>query len=226
MGALRALLRRIGLGRRPIRGTRRASTSCEGDEAVEPDVLFLSGVDWRQIDGASGAESADPDHQPGPARASTRPPTTRCCRYRFLPHKAIRICVSPEVDAARSRRTGPVRGPVFTIPDAIDVAALERLATAAAARPRRCSSPPTSSPSCGAAVARAAGRRRAAASSCRHAHPARGAARSDGARARVDGVRAEPEGGLLPARARGDGARHAGRLPRLRREPLLLRSTA
>jgi glycosyltransferase involved in cell wall biosynthesis len=41
-------------------------------------------------------------------------------RYRFLGHKAIRICVSHEVRRALER-TGRVRGPMFTIEDAIDV---------------------------------------------------------------------------------------------------------
>jgi glycosyltransferase involved in cell wall biosynthesis len=44
-------------------------------------------------------------------------------RNRFLPHKAIRICVSPEVRRALEQ-TGRVRGPMFTIPDAIDFEAV------------------------------------------------------------------------------------------------------
>jgi hypothetical protein len=51
-------------------------------------------------------------------------PNDKLGRARFLPNKAIRICVSPEVRRA-IERTGRVRGPVFTIPDAVD---LERLA--------------------------------------------------------------------------------------------------
>ena len=47
----------------------------------------------------------------------------------LLRHSAIRICVSPEVERA-ILGTGRVRGPVFTIPDAIDVGEVERLAGA------------------------------------------------------------------------------------------------
>jgi len=93
-----------------------------GDQ-VRPDVLFLSGVDWRMVDRADWPESRVPvinliQHV---WHAS---PDDKLGRARFLPNKAIRICVSPEV-ARALERTGRVRGPIFTIPDAIDV---ERLA--------------------------------------------------------------------------------------------------
>jgi Glycosyl transferases group 1 len=99
-------------------------------EALKPDVLFLSGVDWRLIERAERAESpipivnliqhvrhADPDDKLG--------------RHRFLPHKAIRICVSPEITSALEA-SGRVRGPLFTIPDAVD---LEMLAAHARTGP-------------------------------------------------------------------------------------------
>jgi glycosyltransferase involved in cell wall biosynthesis len=93
------------------------------DREIRPDVLFLSGVDWSMIDRADWAESPVPiinliQHVWHAA------PNDRLGRFRFLPNKAIRICVSPEVRRA-IERTGRVRGPVFTIPDGID---LERLA--------------------------------------------------------------------------------------------------
>jgi hypothetical protein len=92
-------------------------------EAFRPDLLFLSGVDWRLIDRAERGESPVPivnlvQH------VLHACPDDKLGRYRFLPHKAIRICVSPEVTRALER-TGRVRGPLFTIPDAVD---LERLA--------------------------------------------------------------------------------------------------
>jgi len=59
-------------------------------------------------------------------------PEDKLGRHRFLPFKAIRICVSPEVTRALED-TGRVRGPIFTIPDAID---LERLAGHARPEPR------------------------------------------------------------------------------------------
>ena len=46
-------------------------------------------------------------------------------RYGLLENKAIRICVSEHV-ADALRETGKVRGPMFTIPAAIDVADLQR----------------------------------------------------------------------------------------------------
>src|SRR5215212_6491186 len=119
MGALRPLLRRIGLGR---------AQSLDG-AALEPDAHFVSGVDWRQIDGAVRPSSPIPVLNLVQHTKHADPGDT-LLRYRFLPHKAIRICVSSEV-ADAIRGTGSVRGPVFTIPNGIDVAPLERLGTAA-----------------------------------------------------------------------------------------------
>jgi glycosyltransferase involved in cell wall biosynthesis len=98
-------------------------------EQIRPDVLFLSGVDWNMIDRADWAESRVPvinliQHVWHAA------PNDKLGRSRFLPHKAIRICVSPEV-ARAIERTGRVRGPVFTIPDAIDFHRLAGLAPSA-----------------------------------------------------------------------------------------------
>jgi hypothetical protein len=97
-------------------------------EDLEPDVHFVSGVDWRQIDGAVRPASPIPvinlvQHVKHADTEDT------LLRYRFLPHKAIRICVSSEV-AQAIEATGMVRGPVFTVPNGIDVAALERLGAA------------------------------------------------------------------------------------------------
>jgi glycosyltransferase involved in cell wall biosynthesis len=92
-----------------------------GDE-VRPDVLFLSGIDWTMIDRATWADSPIPvinliQHVWHAA------PNDRLGRARFLPHKAIRICVSPEVERAIAR-TGRVRGPIFTIRNAVDLGRL------------------------------------------------------------------------------------------------------
>ena len=93
-------------------------------EEVKADVLFLSGVDWRRLDPADRPESPIPiinlvQHV---KHACENDPLGR---YRFLSHKAIRICVAPEVTRALER-TGRLRGPVFTIPDAIDFEATAR----------------------------------------------------------------------------------------------------
>jgi hypothetical protein len=100
-------------------------------EPVSPDVLFLSGVDWRMIERTERPESRVPivnliQH----VRHAC--PDDKLGRHRYLSHKAIRICVSPEV-AHAIEQTGRVRGPIFTIPDAVD---LERLAAHARPGPR------------------------------------------------------------------------------------------
>jgi glycosyltransferase involved in cell wall biosynthesis len=87
-------------------------------ELVRPDVLFLSGVDWRLIERAERAESPLPiinliQH------VWHADPADKLGRHRFLGFKAIRICVSPEITRALEE-TGRVRGPILTIPDAID----------------------------------------------------------------------------------------------------------
>jgi glycosyltransferase involved in cell wall biosynthesis len=87
-------------------------------EEPAADILFLSGIDWRQIEYPKRVESPIPivnlvQHV---KHACENDPLER---YRFLPHKAIRICVAPEVTRA-IERTGSVRGPIFTIPDAIE----------------------------------------------------------------------------------------------------------
>jgi glycosyltransferase involved in cell wall biosynthesis len=87
-------------------------------EELAADVLFLSGVDWRQIEYSKRVESPIPiinlvQHVKHACE------NDQLERFRFLPHKAIRICVAPEVTRALER-TGRVRGPLFTIPDAID----------------------------------------------------------------------------------------------------------
>jgi glycosyltransferase involved in cell wall biosynthesis len=93
-------------------------------EVPQADVLFVSGIDWRQIEYPKRVESPVPiinlvQHV---KHACENDPLER---YRFLPHKAIRICVAPEVTRA-IERTGTVRGPIFTIPDAIDFEAVAR----------------------------------------------------------------------------------------------------
>jgi hypothetical protein len=95
-------------------------------ESVKPDVHFLSGVDWRQLDPAERAESEIPiinlvQH------VKHACPNDSLGRYRFLPHKAIRICVAPEVTRALES-TERVRGPLFTITDAIVFEAICRQA--------------------------------------------------------------------------------------------------
>lgn len=84
------------------------------------DILFLAGLDWQAvlnnsvylqkrktlpvinlIQGLSHAEPSD-------------------VKYKFLSERAIRICVSPQVSTA-IQATGRVNGPVFTIPNGVDL---------------------------------------------------------------------------------------------------------
>ena len=89
------------------------------DAGVEADVLFLAGLDWLRL----------------APRARRRPPCPVVNliqhvrhaapddpRFAFLRHPAVRICVSDEV-AEAIVSTGRVNGPVFTIPNAVDVPA-------------------------------------------------------------------------------------------------------
>ena len=100
-------------------------------EEIDFDVLFLSGVDWRGM-------------IPIEERAEYRRPIINlvqhvwhACpndplnRHRFLPHKAIRICVSPQITKA-IKGTGRVRGPVFTVPNGLDLDAFSGMAEAPA----------------------------------------------------------------------------------------------
>ena len=99
------------------------------DEEADIDVVFVSGTDWRRV---------IPEHE----RPRYSKPVVNLIQHvrhacendplgrrMLLRHSAIRICVSAEVERA-ILGTGQVRGPVFTIPDAIDVAVVERLARA------------------------------------------------------------------------------------------------
>jgi glycosyltransferase involved in cell wall biosynthesis len=82
----------------------------------EADVLFLAGGDWRALSEATRRRSTRPiinliqsfDHA---FRGSPL--------FRFLSHRALRICVSPELKHAIFE-TGRVHGPVWTIPNGID----------------------------------------------------------------------------------------------------------
>lgn len=95
------------------------------EDDVDFDVLFLSGVDWRAM---IPIEERDEYRRPIiniVQHVWHACPNDQLNRHRFLPHKAIRICVSPEI-AKAIKRTGRVRGPVFTIPNAIELDALAR----------------------------------------------------------------------------------------------------
>lgn len=81
------------------------------------DVLFLAGKDWNALGDLTTAQSSQPiinliQH---PRHADPKDKL-----YRFLGNRAIRICVSQQT-ADAINATGKVNGPVFVIPNGIDV---------------------------------------------------------------------------------------------------------
>lgn len=84
------------------------------------DFAFLAGMDWQVY-----LSSARPKNQPvinliqHVRHADPAQPM-----HQFLSEPAIRVCVSPEVTEAITS-TGKVKGPVFTIPNGLDIPAIE-----------------------------------------------------------------------------------------------------
>jgi len=83
---------------------------------LDPDMLFLSGMDWSLALAAGLVRDELPVLNLVQHVFHAWPDNPRSA---FLPYRAIRICVSPEVREA-IEATGRVRGPVVTIPDAIE----------------------------------------------------------------------------------------------------------
>lgn len=94
-------------------------------QPTETNILFLAGLDWQVvlahpeflqqrtkipvINLIQGLSHAEPEDS----------------KYAFLSEPAIRICVSEQVSEA-IQATGQVNGPVFTIPNGIDLASLPK----------------------------------------------------------------------------------------------------
>ena len=81
------------------------------------DVFFLAGLDWRYL-AQSGMEDCANPRINLVQHVRHRDPDTELRGY--LKMRAVRICVSREV-AEAIESTGQVNGPVFTIPNAVDV---------------------------------------------------------------------------------------------------------
>ena len=97
------------------------------DVEVVADAWFLAGLDWEWatpppampvVNVIQHVRHADPDDP----------------RHRFLDRPAIRVCVSPEVEAA-ILTTGKVRGPTVVIPNALDVRGFDAGTVATRSRP-------------------------------------------------------------------------------------------
>lgn len=86
-------------------------------EEVKPDALFLAGMDWRSL------TAEQRDAPPAPivnliqGFRHTRPGDAA---YEFLRHRAVRICVSAEIEQ-ELRSLGFVEGPIFTVPIGLDL---------------------------------------------------------------------------------------------------------
>ncbi len=88
-------------------------------EPLAADVLFLAGTDWRFIEPAQRARSPVPivnlvqDFRFERGHVQLR---------EFLAHRAIRVCVTPELEQAV--RAAGATGPVLTVPVGVDLAAM------------------------------------------------------------------------------------------------------
>jgi glycosyltransferase involved in cell wall biosynthesis len=81
-----------------------------------PDVIFIDGLDWLHLDQSFLQNSSIPIINLIQGMRHCQPNNPR---YQFLKYKAIRICVSPEVEEAL-KETNQVNGPIFCIPNGID----------------------------------------------------------------------------------------------------------
>lgn len=81
------------------------------------DMLFLAGTDWLMLDGVAPISSRIPIVN---LIQGIRHAEPEDIRSRFLSHKAIRICISAQV-AESIYATGKVNGPIFVIPNAINL---------------------------------------------------------------------------------------------------------
>src|SRR5438874_7386957 len=91
-------------------------------EPDKADIVFLAGTDWR------GVPELDRSHFPKPIINLIQHPRHAELNSElrdFLRNRAVRICVSQEVADAITA-TGEVNGPVFTIPNAIDLSCVPR----------------------------------------------------------------------------------------------------
>lgn len=84
---------------------------------VEPDIFFLEGLDWEFLKSAERHNFKRPIIN---LIAGVRHADVHSQRYKFLRNRAIRICVSQEV-AKAIINVGPPNGPIFVIPNAINV---------------------------------------------------------------------------------------------------------
>ena len=96
-----------------------AEAECVADWRPRPDdVFFLAGIDWRYLR-AKGLDARDNPRIN--LVQHVRHATKGTELHGYLAERAIRVCVSAEV-AAALEETGRVNGPLFTIPNGLDLA--------------------------------------------------------------------------------------------------------
>jgi glycosyltransferase involved in cell wall biosynthesis len=89
-------------------------------EDADADVLFLAGIDWRSLEPDRRAASSAPIVN---LMQDFRPTRSAAPLHEFLAHRAIRICVSAQIQEALEEIPA-VRGPIFTVPIGVDLDAL------------------------------------------------------------------------------------------------------
>ena len=91
-------------------------------DASKADIFFLAGMDWRVL---SPAQRSNPPRPIFNLIQHPRHAAAGSELREFLRHRAIRICVSEEV-AAAIKETKEVNGPIFVIPNGIEITSLPR----------------------------------------------------------------------------------------------------
>lgn len=93
--------------------------NCDPEARWDPhtaDILFLAGLDW----GALDPKYLNPNQPVINLIQGMRHADPNDIRYTYLTNKAIRICVSSEISNAL-KDTKIVSGPIYTIPNGIDL---------------------------------------------------------------------------------------------------------
>ena len=99
-------------GTRPIPGTRAREHVLGGDDDVDFDVLFLSGVDWRgMIPTRRAGRVRRADHQPGPARLARLPERPARPPHASFPTRRSGSASAPRSTQGDRGAPGRVRGP-------------------------------------------------------------------------------------------------------------------
>lgn len=92
-------------------------------QPAQADILFLAGLDWLSVINNTGYLEKRKSLPVINLIQGLSHADPLDVKYNFLKNKAIRICVSAEVSTA-IQETGMVNGPIFTIPNGVDLNSL------------------------------------------------------------------------------------------------------